>query len=110
MPAIAVTDVDFDANVLQSNKLVLVDFWAQWCAPCKVLAPLLDEIADEMSSNVVIAKIDIEESPETAENYRVRAVPSLMLFRGGEMIASSTGAQPKGQLKQWLQENIEGDV
>ena len=110
MAVISVASESFESDVLQSDRLVLVDFWAEWCEPCKAMMPTLDEIAGEMQSELTIAKIDIETSPELAQQYNVRAVPSLMLFRGGDMIASMTGAQPKTQLMEWINSNKEALV
>ncbi len=94
----AVTDATFVSDVLQSDKPVLVDFWADWCAPCKKVEPLLAEIAGEMEDKVTIVKLNIDENPETARAYRVMSVPTLTIFKGGEPISSVAGAKPKGVL------------
>ena len=94
----AVTDATFVADVLQSDKPVLVDFWADWCAPCKKVEPLLAEIADEMGDKVTIVKLNIDENPETARAYQVMSVPTLTVFKGGEPVSSVAGAKPKGVL------------
>jgi len=103
MPTIAVTDASFDADVLSSDKPVLVDFWADWCGPCKMIAPALEEIADELSDKVRIAKVDIMANTDTASNFGVQSIPLLVLFKDGKPVAQKLGAAPKGQLKQWLE-------
>jgi len=94
----AVTDATFVSDVLQSDKLVLVDFWAEWCAPCRKVEPLLEEIATEMAEKVSIVKLNIDENPETARAYRVMSVPTLTVFKGGQPVNSVAGARPKGDL------------
>jgi thioredoxin 1 len=94
----AVTDASFVNDVLQSDKLVLVDFWAEWCAPCRKVEPLLEEIATEMAEKVSIVKLNIDENPETARAYRVMSVPTLTVFKAGQPVNSVAGARPKGDL------------
>ncbi|GHJ46680.1 hypothetical protein Cs7R123_40220 [Catellatospora sp. TT07R-123] len=94
----AVTDASFVADVLQSDKPVLVDFWAEWCGPCRKVAPVLEEIASEMKDQVTIVKLDIDANPETARAYRVMSVPTLTLFKGGQPVQSVAGARPKGDI------------
>ncbi|GGK41459.1 thioredoxin [Pilimelia terevasa] len=94
----AVTDATFVADVLQADTPVLVDFWADWCAPCKKVAPVLDEIAGEMGDRVRIVKLNIDENPETARAYRIMSVPTLTVFKGGSPVQSVAGAKPKGDL------------
>jgi thioredoxin 1 len=99
----AVTDATFVSDVLQSDKLVLVDFWAEWCAPCKKVDPLLAEIAKEMGDKVEIVQLNIDENPETTRAYRVMSVPTLTIFKGGEPVSSVTGAKPKSALVNFIE-------
>jgi len=94
----SVTDANFVNDVLQADTPVLVDFWAEWCAPCRKVEPLLEEIANEMGDKVRIVKLNIDENPETARAYRVMSVPTLTVFKGGEPVQSIAGARPKGDL------------
>jgi thioredoxin 1 len=94
----AVTDATFVSEVLQSETPVLVDFWAEWCQPCLRVAPVLDEIANELGDQVKIVKLDIDANPNTARNYQVMSVPTLTVFKGGEPVRSVAGARPKGDL------------
>lgn len=94
----AVTDATFTSDVLQSDTPVLVDFWAEWCMPCRKVEPLLEEIATEMAGKVTIVKLNIDENPETARAYRVMSVPTLTVFKGGRPVNSVAGARPKGDL------------
>ena len=95
---IHVTDRTFDAEVLTSEIPVLTDFWAEWCSPCKMVAPILDEIAEEYDGELKIAKLDVDENGETARRYGVKSIPTLILFRHGQLVESLVGAMPKGQL------------
>ncbi|GAA0450974.1 thioredoxin [Paractinoplanes deccanensis] len=99
----AVSDATFVSDVLQSDKPVLVDFWAEWCAPCKKVDPLLNEIATEMGDKVQIVSINIDENPETTRAYRVMSVPTLTIFKGGEAVNSVTGAKPKSALVNFIE-------
>ena len=95
---VTVTDESFDEDVLRSDKLVLVDFWATWCGPCRMVAPVLEEIAAEHTETLTVAKLDIDENPSIARDYRVLSVPTLILFKGGEPVKQIVGAKPKGAL------------
>lgn len=103
MATVKVTDASFQSDVLQSDKPVLVDFWADWCGPCKMIAPALEEISEELSDRVTIAKIDIMENPDTPGSLGVQGIPYLALYRGGQKVADLVGARPKSQLKAWLE-------
>jgi thioredoxin 1 len=104
MSTVKVTDATFEQDVLKADKPVLVDFWAEWCGPCKQIAPALDQISEELADVVTIAKLDIEESPGTPSRYGVRGIPTMMLFRGGQMASMKVGAMPKQKILDWLTE------
>src|SRR6266513_2270966 len=99
-----VSDADFEAEVLKATSPVVVDFWAEWCGPCKQIAPALEQIAEELDGQVTIAKVNIEESPTTPSRYGVRGIPTMMLFRGGQMASMKVGAMPKAKILEWLAE------
>jgi len=103
MAARAVTDTTFVQDVLQSNKPVLVDFWAEWCPPCRKIEHLLGEIATEMGDKLEIVKLNIDENPETAMAYRVMSVPTITIFKGGQPVQSVAGAKPKGDLVRFIE-------
>ena len=98
-----VTDLSFEADVLGSDKPVLVDFWAEWCGPCKMIAPALEQIANELGDKVTIAKMDIMENSETPAKYGVQNIPLMLLFKDGKVVAQKVGAAPRSQLQQWLE-------
>jgi thioredoxin 1 len=98
MGAKVVTDDTFVSDVLQSDTPVLVDFWAEWCQPCRKVSPVLEEIANEMGDRVRIVKVNIDENPETTRAYRIMSVPTLTIFKGGQPVQSVAGAKPKGEL------------
>jgi thioredoxin 1 len=104
MSTVKVTDESFDKDVLQAEAPVLVDFWAEWCGPCKQIAPALEQISDELAGLVTIAKLNIEESPTTPSRYGVRGIPTMMLFKGGQMASMKVGAMPKQKILEWLSE------
>jgi len=102
----AVTDASFADDVLNSDKPVLVDFWAEWCGPCKMIGPALEEISDELDGRIVIAKHNIDDNPEMPGKLGVRGIPTMILFRNGEAVATKVGAAPKSQLKAWIEEQL----
>ena len=106
MATTAVTDATFAADVLQSDKPVLVDFWAEWCGPCKMIGPSLEEISEELSDKVRIVKMDIMESTETPAKFGVQSIPLMVVFKNGEPVAQKLGAAPKSQLKAWLESEL----
>lgn len=104
MAIINATDASFEQEVLQSDKLVLVDFWAEWCGPCKMLAPVLEEVSTEVA-DVQVVKVNIEEAPEAPVTYAVRGIPALFLFKNGEIVGQKAGAMPKSELVAWIDEH-----
>lgn len=103
MASKSVNDNEFESEVLQSDSPVLVDFWAEWCGPCKALSPLIDEIAGEMDGKIKVVKVNIEEAPEAPTKYGVRGVPTLMLFKDGQVVDTRVGGMPKAQLTEWVE-------
>ena len=97
-----VTDTSFNQDVLSSSKPVLVDFWADWCVPCKLIAPALEELSVELEERVTIAKLDIDANPDAPTKYGVRSIPTMILFKNGEPAATKLGAEPKGRIQAWL--------
>ncbi|MEK6541891.1 MAG: thioredoxin [Pseudomonadota bacterium] len=106
MPTKAITDSSFAADVLASDVPVLVDFWAEWCGPCKMIGPALEEISDELAGKGVIAKLNIDDHPDTPGKLGVRGIPTMMLFKGGQKVAEKIGAAPKSALKSWLESEL----
>jgi thioredoxin 1 len=104
MSTIKVSDASFEQDVLKSATPVLVDFWAEWCGPCKQIGPALEQIAEELQGQVTIAKINIDDSPMTPGRYGVRGIPTLMLFKDGQMASMKVGAMPKSKIVDWLAE------
>lgn len=101
-----VSDQTFEDEVLKSSTPVVVDFWAEWCGPCKQIAPALEEIAAEMGDKIKIAKINVDENPSTPGKYGIRAIPTLMLFKDGQVASTQMGVQPKGKLVDWINATI----
>ena len=99
-----VTDESYEKDVLQAQGPVLVDFWAEWCGPCKQIAPALEQISDDLAGQVTIAKLNIEDSPTTPSRYGVRGIPTMMLFKDGQMSSMKVGAMPKQKILEWLSE------
>jgi thioredoxin 1 len=97
-----VSDANFEAEVLKSAEPVVVDFWAEWCGPCRMIAPALDEIAGSMQGKVKIVKLNVDENPATAAKYGIMSIPTLMIFKNGEMASRQIGAAPKQKLEQWI--------
>jgi len=106
MSTVKVTDANFSSEVVGAKVPVVVDFWAEWCGPCKMIAPALEEIAEEMDGKVTIAKLNVDENPKIAGSYGIRSIPTLMLFKDGKMASSKVGAAPKSELKRWIAEAI----
>ena len=106
MATTQVTDSSFESEVLKSDGPVVVDFWAEWCGPCKMIAPALEEISEEMNGQVKITKLNIDENQDMAMKYGVRSIPMLILFKDGEPIATKVGAAPKSQLENWVKETV----
>jgi thioredoxin 1 len=97
-----VSDADFEAEVLKATEPVVVDFWAEWCGPCKMIAPALEEIAGSLGGKVKIVKLNVDESPATAQKYGIMSIPTLMMFKGGQLASRQIGAAPKQKLEQWI--------
>lgn len=106
MATVSVTDESFENDVLKSDKPIVVDFWAEWCGPCKQIGPTLEEISDEMSSDVIIAKHNIDNEPNTPTKYGIRGIPTMLLFKSGELKATKVGASTKSNIVEWIKENI----
>ena len=106
MATVNVTDENFNTEVLKSDKPIVVDFWAEWCGPCKQIGPTLEEFSNEMSNEITIAKHNIDNEPNTPTKYGVRGIPTMLLFKGGELKATKVGATTKSNIVSWIKENI----
>ena len=106
MSTLKTSDDSFNDDVLDSEKPVLVDFWAEWCGPCKSIAPSLEEISNEMNDKLLVAKINIDENPKIAQEYNIRSIPALMIFKEGRKVSEIMGALPKSNLESWIKENL----
>ena len=106
MTTVNITDENFDTEVLESDKPIVVDFWAEWCGPCKQIGPTLEEISNEMVNEIIIAKHNIDNEPNTPTKYGVRGIPTMLLFKGGELKSTKVGATTKSNIVSWIKENI----
>ena len=105
MATVNVTDASFSEDVLESDKLVLVDFWAEWCGPCKQIAPALEDISEEMGDRIKIAKVNIDESPDTPGKFHVRGIPTFLIFKEGQVLATKVGAMTRSKMTEWIEEH-----
>jgi len=99
-------DQDFKVDVLESDKFVLVDFWAEWCGPCKAIAPSLEEISEEMKDKLKVVKVNVDENPTVSQSYSIRSIPALMIFKDGKKVSEKMGALPKSALQTWVNETL----
>lgn len=106
MATVKIDQSNFEADVLKSSTPVVVDFWAEWCGPCKAIAPSLEELSDEMADKVTIAKVNMDENPDLAAQYGVRSIPTLLMFKDGEPVAIQVGAAPKNKLSDWISSSV----
>ena len=106
MPSFAVTDASFEKDVLNSDTPVVVDFWAEWCGPCKMIGPALEEISNELAGKVKVVKVNIDENPNAPSRYGVRGIPTLLVFKNGQVVSNKVGAAPKSALQSWIEQSI----
>jgi thioredoxin 1 len=106
MSTLAVTDDSFEADVLQASGPVLVDFWAEWCGPCKQIGPALEELSDEMAGKITIAKLNIDDSPSTGSRFGVRGIPTMMIFKDGQVVSTKVGAMAKSRINEWIAQSL----
>lgn len=106
MSTVSVSDESFEADVIGSSKPVLVDFWASWCAPCKAIAPSLEEISNELGEEITIAKINIDDNPLTPSKFGVRGIPTMMIFKDGKVVSTQVGAMAKNRIDGWIKDSI----
>tara|TARA_Y100000817_G_C16462420_1_gene369907 strand:- start:93 stop:413 length:321 start_codon:yes stop_codon:yes gene_type:complete len=106
MSTIKISDKTFEEEVISKGKPIIVDFWAEWCGPCKQIGPILEEISDEYKEKVTIGKLDVDENPEIASKYQIRGIPTMMLFNNGTLIDTKVGMSSKNDLIQWIDNNI----
>ncbi len=104
MPTVKVSDESFKADVIESEKPVLVDFWAEWCGPCKQIGPALEALSDEMGDKVTVAKVNIDDDPQTPTKFHVRGIPTLMIFKDGQVVSTKVGSMTKTKLTEWVEE------
>ena len=110
MSTTKVTDDTFETTVLRSSIPVVVDFWAEWCAPCKQIAPALEDLANDMAGKVMVAKVDIDENPTTPQKYNVRGIPTLLMFKDGQVVGTKVGSLPKSKLYEWVESVLSGEA
>ena len=106
MSTIKISDETFEENVINNKKPIILDFWAEWCGPCKQIGPILEEISDEYNDKIIVGKMNVDENPETPGNYQIRGIPTMLLFNKGELIDTKVGMSSKAGLKEWIDKNI----
>ena len=106
MSTIEISDDTFEENVIKKGQPIIVDFWAEWCGPCKQIGPILEEISEEYSDKITIGKLDVDENPETPQKYGVRGIPTIMIFKDGRLIDQKVGSLPKSIINEWIESNL----